>query len=119
MDFGDSKATADTIMERARKVAGGQTLAVSELAVEWLVTYGTIAQRTDQDRRHSTFRYPFEPSPPAAAFVGGLFDHRDRNLRRGLIGHSIMKAVQDQEAKYINAAGYLLEFNKSAIDLRQ
>lgn len=117
--FSNSKATADQVLAKAKKVAKGATLADAGIDHGWMTTYASVAQRLDVDRRYGLTRYPYEPGPAMMAFVGGYFDHREWPPRKQLLeSQRSMRPVAEYEAKYVNAAGYWCSFHQSAIDLR-
>lgn len=117
--FIKSVEEVDSLLDKARKVAKGKTLAEAEIDPAWLRTYARIARRSRDDREFGLTRYPYEAGPSVGAFVGGFFEHKDWPLRRGLEGHQSMRAVMEYESNYINSAGFWMAFHEAAIVLRQ
>lgn len=53
-----------------------------------------------------------------SAFLCGFFYNKHWELKLDLECHESMRAVVEYEAKYINVAGYLCAFNRTAMALR-
>lgn len=117
--FEKSLVLADELLGKAKLIEKGKSMDEAGIGPEWMVAYARIAERNDRDRRFGLSRYPYEPGPSVAAFTGGLFDHREWPLRKGLERHQSMRAVSEYECKYINAAGFWSSFQETAISLRQ
>lgn len=117
--FIKSVEEVDELLEKARKVAKGSSLADADIYTACMHAYAKIARRSRDDREFGLTRYPYEAGVSVGAFVGGFFEHKDWPLRRGLEGHQSMRAVMLYETNYINAAGFWMAFHESAIALRQ
>lgn len=117
--FADSVTTADSLLDKAKKIAKGSTMAEAGIDAKWLASYASIAERVDRCRRYGISRYPYEAGPSVNAFLGGFFDNKEWCLRKGLEKQASMRAVAEYEAKYVNAAGYWGAFHEAALDLRQ
>ena len=117
--FIKSAEEVDKLLEKARKVAKGSSLADADIEPAWMHVYAQIAHRARDDREFGLTRYPYEAGPAVGAFVGGFFEYKDWPLRRGLEGQQSMHAVMEYETNYINAAGFWMAFHEAAISLRQ
>lgn len=76
----------DKLLEKARNVAKGSSLADADIESTWMHAYAQIARRARDNREFGFSRYPCEAVPCVGAFVGGIFQHKDWPLRRGLEG---------------------------------
>lgn len=77
MTFSNSKQLADSLMEKAKLVARGETMVEAYTDLKWMTSYVKITQRSDQGRRYGLSCYPYEPRPSIDTFLRGFFDHLD------------------------------------------
>jgi hypothetical protein len=110
--------TVESFLAKARKVAKGDTLEAAGIEHFWLSAYATIARRCRDDREFGVSRYPYEQGPGVGPFSGGFFEHREWPVRRGMERHPSLRPICEYESNYVNAAGYWLSFNQSALALR-
>lgn len=71
--FKNSEQTAETLLERAKKVVNCKTLSEAEIEFYSMTEYAEGAQCMENDRRYGLASFPFEPGPCLAGFVGGVF----------------------------------------------
>ena len=119
MAFKDTTDTVEDILEKAKKVAAGETLASAGIDLSYMKIYAECARLTRDNREFLALPYPYEQGPAIRAFNGGFFEHKHWPLRLDIEKHPSLRAVAEYEANYINAAGYWMAFHESAIQLRQ
>lgn len=74
--FSTSIEAVDDIIEKAKEVAKGKSLATAGIDSGWLTAYAEVARRCRDEREFGLSRYPYEAGPAVSAFNGGFFDHK-------------------------------------------
>lgn len=54
-----SYGAVEELIAKAKKVADGPTVSEAGIESTWIYSYGTIAQRCEEDRRLGISRYPY------------------------------------------------------------
>lgn len=117
--FEKSIELVDELIRKAKAVMKGKSLAEAEIDLNWIRAYGQLARRCRDYKDFGLSRYPYEQGPAVGAFTGGLFEHREWPLRKGMENHQSLRPVCKYEANYINPAGYWMAFHEAAISLQQ
>lgn len=114
------KSPAEDLLDKCKSVSSGKkSVAEAGITAEWMEPYEQVAEREDHEQRFCFSCYPFQAGNAASAFIGGFFDIEEWQIRRQLSKQQIMYSLAENEAKYINAAGYWCVLHHVPFELRQ
>lgn len=76
-NFLKSNESANEIVLLIKKVRKGSTISEAGINAFLMLTYTTITEWEDRDRRYGISGYPYEFGPAVSALVGGFLEHKD------------------------------------------